>query len=219
MVAWKRDTKASKIWILLGFFGIGQLIALIYSLVAKDDKDRILGVLFILGWLGDIILYFIQKDKDQYLSSMALYLLIGNIILAIGIIAFFSIGIFNTSVNVTLASSGFSPFTVTAAICNSTQTTVAFTVGGLPLGATSAALDNMTLSSPSGFTGGSFPVTDTRFNASTITSGSSFIAVFPSTCSTSGVQFSASGKLNYNLTTSTVTTPFSAIGIVAGTSS
>ena len=54
-MVWDIKKNASKIWILLGFIGIGQLIALIYSLVSKDDKDRILGVLFILGWLG----YFI----------------------------------------------------------------------------------------------------------------------------------------------------------------
>jgi len=80
-MVWDVRKQASKIWILLGFIGIGQLVALIYSLVSKEDKDRILGVLFILGWLGDIILYFIEKDKDRYLSSMALYLFIGEIIM------------------------------------------------------------------------------------------------------------------------------------------
>ena len=80
-MVWDKKKEASKLWILLGFIGIGQLVALIYSLVSKDDKDRILGVLFILGWLGDIILYFIEKDKDKYLSSMALYLFIGEIIM------------------------------------------------------------------------------------------------------------------------------------------
>jgi hypothetical protein len=80
-MVWNTKKEASKIWILLGFIGIGQLVALIYSLVSKDDKDRVLGVLFILGWLGDIILYFIEKDKDKYLSSMALYLFIGEIIM------------------------------------------------------------------------------------------------------------------------------------------
>ncbi len=90
MAEWNKNVKASKIWVLLGLIGIGQLVALIYSLVKKNDKDRILGVLFILGWIGDIILYFIQKDKDKYLSSMALYLLIGNIILVVGVIVLFA---------------------------------------------------------------------------------------------------------------------------------
>ena len=80
-MVWDTKKKASKIWILLGLLGVGQLIALIYSLVSKNDKDRVFGVLFILGWLGDIILYFVEKDKDKYLSSMALYLLIGNVVL------------------------------------------------------------------------------------------------------------------------------------------
>lgn len=56
---------------------------MIYSLVSKEDKDRVFGVLFILGFLGDLIIYFIEKDKDKYLSSMALYLLIGEIVLLV----------------------------------------------------------------------------------------------------------------------------------------
>ena len=80
-MVWDTHKKASKIWILLGLLGVGQLVALIYSLISKNDKDRVFGVLFILGWFGDLILYFIEKDKDKYLSSMALYLLIGNILL------------------------------------------------------------------------------------------------------------------------------------------
>ncbi|MCL5420814.1 MAG: hypothetical protein M1284_03655 [Candidatus Parvarchaeota archaeon] len=120
---------------------------------------------------------------------------------------------------VTASSNGFSPFTVTAAICNSTQTTVAFSVGGLPYNATSATLDNMTLFSPSGFTGGSFPVTDTKFSTSTVTPGSSFTAVFPATCSTPGAQFIASGELDYNVTTVAGTVDFYATGTIAGTSS
>ena len=85
-MVWDTSKKASKVWILLGFIGIGQLVALIYSLVSKNDKDRVFGVLFILGWLGDLIIYFIEKDKDMYLSSMALYLLIGEIVLIVVVI-------------------------------------------------------------------------------------------------------------------------------------
>ncbi len=92
-MVWDTRKQASKIWILLGLMGgLGQLIALIYSLVSKEDKDRVLGVLFILGFIGDIIIYFIEKDKDRYMSSMALYLLIGQIIIFPVIIAFFAAG-------------------------------------------------------------------------------------------------------------------------------
>lgn len=87
-MVWNKNKKASILWILLGALGIGQLVALIYSLVSKNDKDRIFGVLFILGWLGDIIIYVIEKDKDKYLATMALYLLIGNVILVAIIILF-----------------------------------------------------------------------------------------------------------------------------------
>ena len=93
-MVWDVSKKASKVWILLGFIGIGQLVALIYSLVSKNDKDRVFGVLFILGWLGDLIIYFIEKDKDKYIASMALYLLIGEVILVIPMILLFGLGAF-----------------------------------------------------------------------------------------------------------------------------
>ncbi|MBE5729196.1 hypothetical protein IG206_00120 [Candidatus Parvarchaeota archaeon] len=97
-MVWDISRKASKVWILLGFIGIGQLVALIYSLVSKNDKDRVFGVFFILGWLGDIIIYFIEKDKDKYLSSMALYLLIGEIIIILFAVLLFASGIFAPAV-------------------------------------------------------------------------------------------------------------------------
>lgn len=97
-MVWDTSKKASKVWIFLGFIGIGQLVALIYSLVSKNDKDRVFGVLFILGWLGDLIIYFIEKDKDKYIASMALYLLIGEVIVVILAVLFFSLGIFSPRV-------------------------------------------------------------------------------------------------------------------------
>ena len=93
-MVWDTSKKASKIWIFLGLIGIGQLIALIYSLVSKNDKDRVFGVLFILGWLGDLIIYFVEKDKDKYLSSMALYLFIGEVLLFVVAIVLFGLGLF-----------------------------------------------------------------------------------------------------------------------------
>lgn len=84
-MSWDTRKKASYGWIVLGLIGVGQIVALIYSLISKNDKDRVFGVLFLLGWLGDIIIYVIEKDKDKYLATMALYLLIGNIILVAAI--------------------------------------------------------------------------------------------------------------------------------------
>ncbi len=93
-MAWDKEKNASKIWIFLGFLGIGYLIALIYSLISNHDEDRLYGILFILGFLGSIIIYILEKDKDRYLSSLALYLLIGTIIdIVVGIILF-SLGVF-----------------------------------------------------------------------------------------------------------------------------
>ncbi len=93
-MVWDTSKKASAAWILLGIIGIGQFIALIYSLVSKNDKDRVFGVLFILGWLGDLIIYFVEKDKDKYLSSMALYLFIGEVLLFVVAIVLFGLGLF-----------------------------------------------------------------------------------------------------------------------------
>ena len=162
--------------------------------------------------------YIIMAKGQSALEYMMTY---GWAILIIVIVAviLYSMGIFNPRASVTASSSGFSPFAASAAICNSTATYVSFSVGGLPDGATAAALDNLTLSSPSGFSSTSFPVTE-KFPANTVvSSGSSFKAVVAATCTTSGVPFTASGALYYNVTTSAGTATFEATGTIAGTSS
>ena len=163
-------------------------------------------------------------------SALEYMMTYGWAILIIVIVAviLYSMGIFNPRASVTASSSGFSPFAASAAICSGTQTTVAFSVGGLPDGATSAKLLNLTLSSPSGFTTfASAGVTITapssstgKFSATTVASGSSFTVLSNTTsCSTSGVPFTASGVLYYQVTTPAGATTFAATGTVAGTSS
>ncbi|MCL4396850.1 hypothetical protein M1494_00700 [Candidatus Parvarchaeota archaeon] len=220
-MVWDTSKKASKIWIILGFIGIGQLIALIYSLVSKNDKDRILGVLFILGWLGDIIIYFLEKDKDKYIASMALYLLIGEIVVIIVAVLLFSAGLFSTSVlaptaSVSVSSVGFSPFSVSAAVCNSNGLTVSFSTGSLPNGASSATIISSSYSSGSGIT----PTSGTLIpSTSIISSGSSFNLVSSTASCKSGAAFSASGVLTYEISYNGLTTTYNATGTIAGTGS
>ncbi len=165
------------------------------------------------------LVFIITMAKGQ--SALEYMMTYGWAILIIVIVAviLYSMGIFNPRASVTASSSGFSPFAASAAICNTTQTTVAFAVGGLPDGATSATLVKMNISSPTGFTGGSFPVSDTSLSTTSVASGSSFTVVFAATCSTSGVPFTASGALNYSVSTAAGPAYFLATGTVAGTSS
>jgi hypothetical protein len=153
-------------------------------------------------------------------SALEYMMTYGWAILIIVIVAviLYSMGIFNPRASVTASSSGFSPFTVGAALCNSTQTTVSFTTGGLPDSATSANLINMTLSSLTGFSS-SNQVIDTSFSTVNVASGTNFIVVFDAACSNSGVPFTASGTLYYKVTTSAGPATFTATGTVAGTSS
>ncbi|MCL4376009.1 hypothetical protein M1558_00765, partial [Candidatus Parvarchaeota archaeon] len=136
-------------------------------------------------------------------SALEYMMTYGWAILIIVIVAviLYSMGIFNPRASVTASSSGFSPFAVSAAICNSTKTVISLSVGGLPDGATAATLQSMTLSSPSGFTSNNFPVSDTSFSTVTVSSGSSFTVLFAASCSSAGVPFTASGSLNYSVTT------------------
>ncbi len=87
---WNSNEKASWLWILLGLLGIGQLVALIYVLI-KNEKNRVFALLFLLGWLGDIILYFVFKGKDEKLSSIAIKLFMGEIAIIVILLIFVAV--------------------------------------------------------------------------------------------------------------------------------
>ncbi len=150
-------------------------------------------------------------------SALEYMMTYGWAILIIVIVAviLYSMGIFNPRASITAASSGFSPFAASAAVCSS-GLTVAFTVGGLPNGATSATVQNLTLSSASGMT---IPTPTSTSFTGTVTSGSTFNETFNGVTCTSGVAFSASGSLNYKITTAAGTATYTATGTVAGTGS
>ncbi|MCL4376703.1 hypothetical protein M1558_04415 [Candidatus Parvarchaeota archaeon] len=121
---------------------------------------------------------------------------------------------------ITASSSGFSPFAIGSAVCNSTGTYLAGIVGGLPFGANNATFDNFTISSPAGFdSNDNFPMNGI-ISPTVVTPGSTFSVNFPEAkCSTAGAPFVAEGKIFYNLTSSFGTNAFSATGTIAGTSS
>ena len=154
-------------------------------------------------------------------SALRCMMTYGWAILIIVIVAviLYSMGIFNPRASVTASSSGFSPFAASAAVCGASNLTVAFTVGGLPSGATSASLMEMFLNSGTGMNTTS--ASSTVFSPSTIvSSGNSFTVTFKDVkCSTSGVGFTASGILEYSITAAGIKAPYNATGTVAGTSS
>ncbi len=151
-------------------------------------------------------------------SALEYMMTYGWAILIIVIVAviLYSMGIFNPRASVTTSSLGFSPFAVSAAVCNSSGLTVAFTVGGLASGATSVNLISANYSSGTGIT----PTTDSdnSISPTTVSTGNNFIIKFPGTCS-SGVAFSASGAISYSETTAAGTASYVATGTIAGTGS
>ena len=162
--------------------------------------------------------FIIIMAKGQ--SALEYMMTYGWAILIIVIVAviLYSMGIFNPRASVTATSSGFSPFTPSAAVCNSTALTVAFTVGGLPNGASSAKIIGASYSSGSGITPAVNSDTSLSSSPITVASGSSFNVTFSATC-TSGVGFSASGVVNYSVTTAAGKATYSATGTIAGTGS
>jgi hypothetical protein len=163
-------------------------------------------------------------------SALEYMMTYGWAILIIVIVAviLYSMGIFNPRTSVTASSSGFSPFAVSAAVCNSSSLNVAFTTGGLPNGATSVKLEGLYLSSMSGVadiaspttTQLEQPYTSTSFSAESVASGEAFTVYTTSVgCSTSGTPFTASGALEYKYTTAAGPVTTNATGTIAGTSS
>ena len=152
-------------------------------------------------------------------SALEYMMTYGWAILIIVIVAviLYSMGIFNPRASVTATSSGFSPFAASAAVCGSSKLTVAFTVGGLPNGASSATIKSASYSSGSGISPAS-ESSASSLPSGQVSSGSSFNVTFAATC-TSGVGFSASGVVNYSVTTAAGTATYSATGTIAGTGS
>lgn len=169
-----------------------------------------------MGWLGDIIIYFIEKDKDKYISSMALYLLIGEIVFVVVVVLVFLVGLFSPSITVTSTSTGFSPFLASAVVCNSNGLNVSFSTVSLPSGAKSTTIISSSYSSGSGITPTSGTLTP---STSIISLGSSFNLASSTASCKSGAAFSAFVVLTYEINANGLTSTYNATGTIAGTGS
>ena len=166
-----------------------------------------------------------MKTKAQ--SALEYMMTYGWAILIIVIVAavLYSLGIFSPSSSVGATQTGFAPFTATASSCSSTGFKVAFSVGGLPAGASDVSILNASITSATGLTPSSIlvgtvgafsPIGTTGIAAS----GQTFIANFTSsTCSASGVHYSAAITMWYSYTASGLSSTVPAKGTVSGTSS
>ena len=152
-------------------------------------------------------------------SALEYMMTYGWAILIIVIVAviLYSMGIFNPRASVTAASSGFSPFAASAAVCGSSGLTVAFSVGGLPNGASSVRITGGNYTSGSGISSASGTLTAS--SSLPISVGSSFNMTDTSVTCTSGVAFSASGNIDYTVSSAAGTASYVATGTIAGTGS
>ena len=151
-------------------------------------------------------------------SALEYMMTYGWAILIIVIVAviLYSMGIFNPRASVTAVSSGFSPFAASAAVCSGSTLTVAFSVGGLPNGASSVIITGGNYTSGSGISPASGTLTAP---SSPISVGSSFNMTDTSVTCTSGVAFSASGNIDYKVSSAAGTANYVATGTIAGTGS
>ncbi|MCL5976018.1 MAG: hypothetical protein M1580_00270 [Candidatus Parvarchaeota archaeon] len=156
-------------------------------------------------------------------SALEYMMTYGWAILIIVIVAviLYSMGIFNPRASVTATSSGFAPFTVSSTVCTPTYLAVAFSVGPLPGGATSASVTGLTLSSPTGLTiTGTTSVTPKVTFPVTVTTGTSFVINATNVgCTGSGIAFSAPGNLSYSVSNSAGKATYYATGTLVGTGS
>ena len=153
------------------------------------------------------------KRAQSALEYMMTY---GWAILIIVIVAavLYSMGIFNPSSSVTTTSSGFSPFSPAAAVCNTSGIWIQFSTGGLPNSASSANLNWLSITATTGINASSnISLTQTVSSSSTFT-----VKDAKAACTSSGVKFSGSGSLRFT-TVGTLGAAYTATGTVAGTSS
>ncbi|MCL4362789.1 MAG: hypothetical protein OH338_05500 [Candidatus Parvarchaeota archaeon] len=156
-------------------------------------------------------------------SALEYMMTYGWAILIIVIVAviLYSMGIFNPRASVTATSSGFAPFTVSSTVCTPSYLAVAFSVGPLPGGATSAKVTGLTLSSPTGLNfSGAKSVTTATGTFPTVTTGTSFVINATNVgCTGSGIAFSAPGNLSFSVKNSAGTATYYATGTLVGTGS
>jgi len=156
------------------------------------------------------------KKAQSALEYMMTY---GWAILIIVIVAviLYSMGIFNPSSSVTFTSSGFSPFIIQSAFCNSIGLKVAIQAGPLPNLANSVQITKAYITSTSG---GSISKTEyTLSSPITLKSGSTATTIIPvAVCNAVNTKYSFSAALTYSYSTAAGNVVTNTTGTVAGTS-
>ena len=74
-------SKSSPIWILISAIPIqiGSIISMLYVL-SSDNKNKAYTLLFLIPTIGPIIAYVLTEQNDKYISSMAGWVFIGQIL-------------------------------------------------------------------------------------------------------------------------------------------
>ncbi|AWR98055.1 hypothetical protein DFR86_11260 [Acidianus sulfidivorans JP7] len=68
-------------WLISGVLaGIGYIFATFYFMIIRKDESRWLGLMFLLGPIGSILVYFIARKEYKDLSLISIYLLVGFLI-------------------------------------------------------------------------------------------------------------------------------------------
>lgn len=173
---WDPNGKASAWWFLIGVVPFGNLIAIIYVLMS-ESKKKIFSLLYLIGFLGPLIVFVIVKDEDHKLGDLSIKLAVGNILSSIVLIiavvlgALFSLGVFSGGTSLARASCIGEPGFMCTAPVMGTSGQLSMTFGQV----TGTTIYNVMISCAATSTSAGLPSTGTS---------SSFEAIEPSGAAT-----------------------------------
>ncbi len=73
-------SKATPLWIFVSAIPlIGGVISMLYIL-SSDNKNKAYSLLFLIPVIGPIISYVLMEQKDKYISTMAGWVFLGQVI-------------------------------------------------------------------------------------------------------------------------------------------
>lgn len=65
-------------WLISGVVaGIGYIIGAFYLMIFRKDDYRWLGLLYLVGPVGSVLMYYMTRKENKELARMSLYLLLG----------------------------------------------------------------------------------------------------------------------------------------------
>jgi hypothetical protein len=75
------NSKASPIWMLVSAIPlqIGSIASMLYVL-SSDNKNKAYSLLFLIPTIGPVVAYVLTESKDKYVSSMAGWVFVGQIL-------------------------------------------------------------------------------------------------------------------------------------------